>query len=47
MKSSSRLDLWRPTPEALRPFARFPQGLPEGLRLPTLRPPADESAPEH
>ena len=47
MERSSRLDLWRPTPEALRPFARLPQGLPEGLRLPTLRPLADGSAPEH
>jgi hypothetical protein len=46
MESSSRLDLWRPTPEALRPFARLPQGLPEGLRLPTLRPPADDPPPE-
>ena len=46
MESSSRLDLWRPTPEALRPFARLPQGLPEGLRLPTLRPPTDDRPPE-
>jgi hypothetical protein len=31
MESSSRIDLWKPTQEQLRPFARFPQGLPEGL----------------
>jgi len=36
MESSSRLDLWRPTAEQLRAFARLPQGWPESLRSPTL-----------
>ena len=36
MESSSRLDLWHPTPEQLRAFARLPQGWPESLRAPTL-----------
>jgi len=36
MESSSRLDLPRPTPEDLRPFARLPQGLPAGLTPATL-----------
>jgi hypothetical protein len=42
--SSSRLDLWRPTPERLRAFARLPQGWPESLRAPTLGPPAKAEA---
>ncbi|MCG6922454.1 MAG: hypothetical protein LJF15_15430 [Acidobacteria bacterium] len=46
MEASSRLDLWRPTPEALRPFARLPQGLPESLRPPALRPSTDDPPPE-
>jgi hypothetical protein len=40
MESSSRLDLPRPTAEDLRPFARLPQGWPEG------RGPADLTQPE-
>ncbi len=36
MESSSRLELWRPTAEQLRAFARLPQGWPESLRAPTL-----------
>jgi hypothetical protein len=39
MESSSRIDLREPTPEQLRPFARFPQGLPEGLAPEPLAPP--------
>ena len=31
MESSSHIDLPRPTAEELRPFARFPQGWPEGV----------------
>jgi hypothetical protein len=31
MESSSRIELRHPTPDELRPFARLPQGLPEGL----------------
>ena len=42
--SSSRLDLWRPTPERLRAFARLPQGWPESLRAPTLGSPAKAEA---
>jgi hypothetical protein len=38
MESSSRLDLRRPTPGDLRPFARLPQGLPEGVAPETLGP---------
>jgi len=30
MEHASHFDIARPTPDALRPFARFPQGLPEG-----------------
>lgn len=36
MERSSRLDLWKPTPEELREFARLPQGWPESFRAPTL-----------
>ncbi len=39
MESSSRIELRRPTPEDLRPFARLPQGLPEGLTPAELAPP--------
>ena len=46
MEASSRLELWRPGPEALRPFARLPQGLPEALRPPTLSPPAEPASDE-
>jgi hypothetical protein len=31
MESSSRVELPRPTADELRPFARFPQGWPDGL----------------
>jgi hypothetical protein len=31
MESSSRVELSRPTADELRPFARFPQGWPEGV----------------
>jgi len=34
--------LYSPKPEALRPYARFPQGLPEGVDPFTLDPPPDE-----
>jgi hypothetical protein len=40
MESSSRIDLPRPTPDDLRPFARLPQGWPAGLT------PADPAPPE-
>lgn len=38
MGSSSRVDLPRPTADELRPFARFPQGWPEGVTPADLRP---------
>jgi hypothetical protein len=37
-ESSSRLELWRPSFEQLRPFARLPQGLPAGVTLGALAP---------
>ena len=40
MESSSRIELPRPTPDELRPFARLPQGWPEGVV------PADLELPE-
>jgi len=40
MESSSRLELSRPTADELRPFARLPQGWPEGVA------PADLASPE-
>lgn len=40
MESSSRDELSRPTAEELRPFARFPQGWPEGVT------PGDLTRPE-
>jgi len=43
MESSSRLKLWKPTAEDLRPFARLPQGLPEGLAPEALGADADDS----
>lgn len=43
MESSSRIDLRQPTPEDLRPFARMPQGLPDGLRPEDLAPEADDT----
>ncbi len=46
MEASSRLELWHPGPEALQPFARLPQGLPEALRPPTLRFPAEDPPDE-
>jgi hypothetical protein len=45
-EKASRLDLYRPTIEQLRPFARLPQGLPPGVTPATLaavtKVPADE-----
>jgi hypothetical protein len=46
MESSSRLELWQPTPKALRPYARLPQGLPEFLKPPTLSSPEDDPPEE-
>ncbi len=43
MESSSRIDLRRPSPEDLRPFARMPQGLPPGLAPEDLAPEADDT----
>jgi hypothetical protein len=43
MESSSRIDLWKPTPGQLRPFARLPQGLPEGLAPADLAPDSTET----
>jgi hypothetical protein len=45
MESSSRIELWDPTPKALRPYARLPQGLPEFLKPPTLSPVAEDPPP--
>lgn len=39
MESSSRVELPRPTEDELRPFARFPQGWPEGVAAADLTPP--------
>ena len=38
MESSSRVELARPTTEELRPFARYPQGWPEGVAPADLTP---------
>ena len=44
MEASSRIDLWKPTPEQIREFARLPQGWPESFRAPTLGSPANDDS---
>ena len=46
LEKSSRLLVRAPDLEALRPYARYPQGLPEGLDLATLVQKAEKPRPQ-
>jgi len=45
LESSSRIDYPKPTADALRPFARLPQGLPPGVAPTALSAPPSQKAP--